>query len=32
MTGSSEFTDSEGRVWIGTFRGRKGQGLTLKLS
>lgn len=32
MTGSSEFTDCEGRVWIGTFSGRKGQGLTLKLS
>ena len=32
MTGSSEFTDSEGRVWIGTFNGRKAKGLTLKLS
>ena len=32
MTGASEFTDNEGRVWIGTFNGRKAQGLTLKLS
>lgn len=32
MTGASEFTDNEGRIWIGTFNGRKAQGLTLKLS
>ena len=32
MTGASEFTDNEGKVWIGSFNGRKAQGLTLKLS
>jgi len=31
MEGPSEFTDSEGRVWIGTFNGKKANGLTLKL-
>lgn len=32
MEGPSEFTDNAGRIWIGTFNGKKADGLTLKLS